>query len=205
MTVLQNTLKLTAATALLVVMAAGNAASAAEKLVGTYGEQRTVLAFRVPDTAAQKLLPAEWQASPASTGPSKDANLSVVFVDALTVQNPDGTPGETVRIVALVVPAKRKGTEAVVPMVVGGFASTASYVPGAYANEDLASATIDRHAHTDPTGETKVEESWEFKGNGGDVIGLQMQYDRGVATCGYRKSYPGWRRCRDGLSSFWDA
>ena len=24
-------------------------------------------------------------------------------------------------------------------------------------------------------------------------------------TCGYRKSYPGWRRCRDGLSSLWDA
>ena len=23
--------------------------------------------------------------------------------------------------------------------------------------------------------------------------------------CGYRKSYPGWRRCRDGLSSLWDA
>ena len=25
------------------------------------------------------------------------------------------------------------------------------------------------------------------------------------AACGYRKSYPGWRRCRDGLSSLWDA
>jgi hypothetical protein len=24
-------------------------------------------------------------------------------------------------------------------------------------------------------------------------------------TCGYRKSYPGWRRCRDGLSSLRDA
>jgi hypothetical protein len=182
MTVLQKTLKLTAATALLVVMAAGNAASAAEKLVGTYGEQRTVLAFKVPDTAVQKLLPEGWQVSPPGTGPSKDANLNVVFVDMLTVQNPDGTPGETCRIVALMVPAKKKGTDAVVPMVVGGFASTPSYVPGAYGNEDLASATIDRHAHTDPSGKTNVEESWEFKGSGGDAIGLQLQYDRGVAA-----------------------
>jgi len=182
MTVLQNTLKLTAATALLVVMAAGNAASAAEKLVGTYGEQRTVLAFRLPDTAAQKLLPEGWQASPPSTGTSKDVNLNVVFVDVLTVQNPDGAPGETFRVAALMVPAKKKGTDAVVPMVVGGFASTPSYVPGAYGNEDLASATIDRHAHTDPTGKTNVQESWEFKGNGGDTIELQLQYDRGVAT-----------------------
>lgn len=182
MTVLQNTLKLTAATALLVVMAAGNAASAAEKLVGTYGEQRTVLAFRLPDTAAQKLLPEGWQVSLPSTGPSKDSNLNVVFVDALTVQNPDATSGETFRIVGLVVPAKKKGTDAVVPMVVGGFASTPSFVPGPYGNADLASATIDRHAHTDPTGKTNVEESWEFKGNGGDAIGLHLQYDRGVAA-----------------------
>jgi len=182
MTMLHTARKITAATALLVVMAAGNAASAAEKLVGTYGEQRTVLAFKVPETAAQKLLPEGWQASPPSTGPSKDANLNVVFVDVLTVQNPDGTPGETFRVVALVVPAKKKGTDAVVPMVVGGFASTPSYVPGAYGNEDLASATIDRHAHTDPTGKTNVEESWEFKGNGGDSIQLQLQYDRGVAA-----------------------
>src|SRR5215469_1110662 len=182
MTVLQNTLKLTAANALLVVMAAGNAASAAEKLVGTYGEQRTVLAFRLPDTAAQKLLPEGWQSSPPSTGTSKDANLNVVFVDVLTVQNPDGAPGETFRVAALMVPAKKKGTDAVVPMVVGGFASTPSYVPGAYGNEDLASATIDRHAHTDPSGRTNVQESWEFKGNGRDAIELQLQYDRGVAT-----------------------
>jgi hypothetical protein len=182
MTVLQNTLKSTAATALLVVMAAGNAASAAEKLIGTYGEQRTVLAFKVPDTAAQKLLPEGWQASPPSTGPSKDANLNVVFVDVLTVQNPDGTPGETFRVAALMVPAKKKGTDAVVPMVVGGFASTPTYVPGAYGNEDLASATIDRRAHTDPTGKTNVQESWEFKGNDRDAIELQLQYDHGVAT-----------------------
>ena len=26
-----------------------------------------------------------------------------------------------------------------------------------------------------------------------------------IGSCGYRKSYPGWRRCRDGLSSPWDA
>jgi hypothetical protein len=149
--------------ALLITMATANIASAAEKLVGTYGEERTVLAFKVPDTAAQKLLPEGWQVSPPSTGPSNDANLNVVFVDVLTVQNPDGTPGETVRIAALVVPAKKKGTDAAVPMVVGGFASNPAYVPGAYGNESLASATVDRHVHTDPSGKTNVEESWEFK------------------------------------------
>jgi hypothetical protein len=181
MTISQTTRNVAGAAALLVMMAAGNAASAGERLVGTYGEERTVLAFKVPETAAQKLLPEGWQVSPPSTGPSKDANLNVVFVDVLTIQNPDGTPGETYRVSALVVPAK-KGTDAVVPMVVGGFASTPTYVPGAYSNFALANATVDRHIHTDPAGKTNVEESWEFKGDGGDAIQLQLQYDRGIAA-----------------------
>jgi hypothetical protein len=181
MTISQTARNIAGVVALLVMMAAGNAALAAEKLVGTYGEERTVLAFKVPETAAQKLLPEGWQVSPPSTGPSKDANLNVVFVDVLTVQNPDGTPGETIRVVALVVPAK-KGTDAVVPMVVGGFASIPAYVPGPYSTFALASATVDRHIHTDPTGKTNIEESWEFKGDGGNAIGLQLQYDRGVAS-----------------------
>jgi len=174
--------QLMGAAPLLVMMTAGYTASAAEKPVGTFGEERTVLAFKVPDTAAQKLLPEGWQVSPASTGPSKDANLNVVFVDVFTIQNPDGTPGEPYRVAALAIPAKKKGTDAVVPMVVGGFASTPSYVPGAYGNFTLASATIDRHVHTDAVGKTNVEESWEFKGDGGDSTQLQLQYDRGVAA-----------------------
>jgi hypothetical protein len=190
MTMLDGARKITAATALVVVMAAGHTASAGEKLVGTYGEQRTVLAFKVPDTAAQKLLPEGWQVSPPSAGPSKDANLNVVFVDVLTVQNPDGTPGETYRVAALVVPAKKKGTDAAVPMVVGGLASTPASVPGAYGNFSLARATVDRQAHTDPSGKTNVEESWEFKGDGGEAIGLQLQYDRGVAARSKAEAMP---------------
>jgi len=32
---------------------------------------------------------------------------------------------------------------------------------------------------------------------------FMMSFQR-ATTCGYRKSHPGWRRCRDGLSSLWD-
>ncbi len=190
MTILQATRGLAGAATLLVAMAAADAASAAEKPVGTYGELRTILAFKAPDAAVQKLLPEGWQASPTSTGPSKDANLNVLFVDLLTVRNPDGSPGETYRFAALQVPAKKKGTDATVPMVVGGFASTPSFVPGAYGNFALASATVDRHIHTDAAGKTNVEESWEFKGDGGDATQLQLQYTRGVATMSKAEALP---------------
>jgi hypothetical protein len=116
---------------------------------------RTILSFKVSDAAAQRMLPDGWQVSPVSTGPSKDANLNVVFVDFLTVQNPDGSPGDTYRIAGLTIPAKKKGTDATVPMVVAGFASIPSYVPGPYGTFKLAGATVDRHLHRDPAGTTK--------------------------------------------------
>jgi len=166
---------------LLALAVAASGASAAEKLVSTYGEQRTVLSFKVPDATAQKLLPEGWQASAATAGPSKEANLNVVFVDVLTIQNPDGTPGETYRYAVLTVPAKKKGMDAAVPMVVTGL-STPPNVPGAYGNYALAVATVDRHVHTDPAGKSNIEESWEFKGDGGAAIQLQLQFVRGVAA-----------------------
>src|SRR5437899_11468763 len=83
----------------LVVMAP--AASAQEKLVGTYGETRTSLAFKVPDATLQKLLPEGWLASPFSAGPAKDANLTVTFIDWLVVQDPEVKPANTYRNVTL--------------------------------------------------------------------------------------------------------
>ena len=78
MTTVQATRNVAGAVALLTLAAAANVAPAAEKPVGTYGERRTVLAFKVSDAAVQTLLPEGWQASPATAGPSKDANLNVI-------------------------------------------------------------------------------------------------------------------------------
>jgi hypothetical protein len=50
-------------------------ASAQEKLVGTYGEDRTSLAFHIPDATAQNILPQGWLPSPFSAGAAKGAKL----------------------------------------------------------------------------------------------------------------------------------
>lgn len=159
-----------------------HAAAAGEKLVGTYGEERALLRFKVSDATVQKFLPEGWQASPDAAGLSKDANLNIVFVDVFTAQKPDGSPDDPYRVAGVVIPAKKKGTEATVPMVVTGFASIANYVPGPYGVFAVAGATVDRHVHTDPSGKSNVEETWEFKADGGDLVQLQLQYDRGALT-----------------------
>ena len=179
-----------ASVALLAFAAAANVALAGEKPVNTVAAQRTHLSFKVSDAAIHKLLPDGWEASPSNTGPSKDANLTVVLVDLLAVQNPDGSPGETFRVAGLAIPAKKKGTEATVPMVVGGFASSPSYVPGPYSAFALASATVDRHIHTDPAGKSNIDESWDFKGDDGNAIQLQLQYVGGTAARSKAEALP---------------
>jgi hypothetical protein len=164
-------------------------AAAEEKPVATYGEERTVLAFKLPDAAAQKLLPEGWEVAAVPAGPSKDANLIVNFIDWLTVQNPDGKPGETGRIVALVVPARKHGTEASVVMVVAGLVSAPSFAPGPYGTFALAKATVDRHVHTDAAGASIQDEAWEFKGDKGESVDLQLKFARGVAVRGKTEAH----------------
>jgi hypothetical protein len=164
----------------LVAMTLLESAAAEEKLVGTYGEVRTVLAFKASPAAVQKLLPEGWESAPIAGGPSKDANLNVVFMDWITVTNPDGTPGNTARIAAIVAPARKKGTQEAVPMVVSGLAP-GSFAPGPYGTEPPAKVTVDRHERTDASGTSTAEEAWEYVGDGGDKIQLQLRYTRGVA------------------------
>jgi len=162
--------------ALSLMAMAGYPASAQEKLVGTYGEARTVLAFKVSDAALQKFIPAGWQSSPFSSGPSAGANVIVTLVDQLVVQGPDGKPQDTIRVAALVLPAKKMGTDATVPMVFGGFSSNASYVPGAYGTFELAKATVERKVRTEPDGKSSADESWDFKADNGASILVQLQF-----------------------------
>jgi hypothetical protein len=47
-----------------IAMLCGPDALAQERVVATYGEARTNLAFRIPEPIVQKILPPEWLSSP---------------------------------------------------------------------------------------------------------------------------------------------
>jgi hypothetical protein len=166
------------AAALSLIATAAYPALAQEKLVGTYGEVRTVLAFKMTEAALQKFVPAGWQSDPFNTGPSKGANVLLVLIDALTVQGPDGKPQDTAQGAVLVLLAKKTGTEATVPMVFAGLMSSASNVPGAYGTFELAKTTIARTTRTDPEGKSSADESWDFSANDNTGISVQLQFAR---------------------------
>jgi hypothetical protein len=157
-------------------------AFAQEKLVATYGEARTVLAFKIPEATVQKLLPQGWLPNPISAGPAKEANLVVTFMDWLVVMNPDGKPEKTYRSVGLGVPAKQNGTDVTVSMVVGGLSSPPGYAPGPYGNFAAAKSMITRTLRTGEDALSRAEESWQFEGESGDSIQLQLQFTRGIAA-----------------------
>ena len=149
--------------------------------MGTYGEARTTLAFKMPNPTAQKLLPEGWLLSPYKDGPGKDANLIVTFMDWLVVQDQDGKPAPTYRNVGLTVPAKQTSTEATVSMVIAGLSSPGGYAPGPYGNFVAATATLAKTSRVDPDGHARAEETWEFEGESGNSIRLQLQFVRGIA------------------------
>jgi hypothetical protein len=165
-----------------IALLCGPDASAQERLVATYGEARTNLAFRVPEAIVQKILPLGWLSSPFTTGPSKGANLTVTFMDWLTVQEPDGSPSKAYRSVGVSAPARRNGTDVTVSMSIAGLSSPAGYAPGPYGNSVTAKSTVVRTLRTDDHDVSRAEEAWCFEGESGDSLQLELQFVRGTAT-----------------------
>jgi hypothetical protein len=151
-----------------------------EKFVATEADIRTVLHFKVSDGAIKKLLPAGWEVGSPTSGPFTGVNLQVIFLDRLLVRDPEGKPLTPMRLAVPVIPAKKTGADARGLMVVGGLASHPNGVPGAYGNYMKARADVERKVRTDAADVSTVEESWDFRGDEGDQLQLQIQYVRGM-------------------------
>jgi hypothetical protein len=156
-------------------------AQEAEKLFASDVVVRTILAFKVPDAAVQKMLAAGWEISPPTTGPDQGANLIVYVTDFQMIQNAQGTSVPTRPSVALIVPAKKSGSDLAAFMVTGGFTAPAN-TPGPYGNFVPARVNVDRRLQTDGDGKSAVCETWEMKADDGTALELRVQFVRGMPT-----------------------
>jgi hypothetical protein len=94
--------------ALLLLVAALTAAAPAwgEKHVQSTLDSRIVLAFKANPAEVQRWLPAPWQIAPVASGASKDANLTLTFVDRLLDLDAEGKPAlASYQVVTLGIPA----------------------------------------------------------------------------------------------------
>jgi hypothetical protein len=103
-----------------------------QTLVGVNNESRTVVALRVNDAGIQKWVPGPWQVNPVESGPSREANILLVFINPWLTQDAEGkpTPVPIDRWVALAIPAKNPQTGESTNLVARIYHSNARALPG---------------------------------------------------------------------------
>lgn len=118
----------------------------AQTLVEHIADTRVVVGLRVNEAKLKARVATPWEISPATSGPSKDANLLLVFIDRLLVQDADGKPkGPGLdRLVAFVAPGKNPQTGETGPLVIRVFTANPQTPPGFYKN--YLHASIQRRA-----------------------------------------------------------
>jgi hypothetical protein len=156
-------------------------AHAGEKLSGSSVEVRTILAFKVSDGAAQKLVPEGWEISPPVAGPTKGSNLILLLIDSISALDADGKAVTPLRGAVFAIPARKKGTEAAITMVVYGIVGKDAtpgaygvYVPGQTANERKVKTAMD--------GKAVADETWLVRSDDENAIEAQVQWERATTA-----------------------
>jgi hypothetical protein len=166
--------------------------ASAETLVQATLDSRMIVHFRVNPAELQRWLPAPWQSNPIATGPSKDANLVVTFVDRVLDQNAEGKPAEVpaYRVVSVAVPAKHPQTGDSGPLVMRLFSSNPTGVPGFYKTAVQATVTREQTLKGVSVEPGTATDWWEMRDGKGGTMELRVQYTRGAPTRGKVESKP---------------
>ncbi|MGD0235780.1 MAG: hypothetical protein ABSC55_14745 [Syntrophorhabdales bacterium] len=156
----------------------------AETHVQSLALTQIAVALRVTQAELQKWLPAPWEITSIPAGPLKGANLNVVFIDVLLLQDGQGKPdlGGINRQVVFGVSAKNTQTGEIAPFTIGGLASNTLNVPGPYKN--FVRATL-RREQTDRGADTEAgagDDFWDIRGACGGIIELRARYRRALPS-----------------------
>jgi hypothetical protein len=164
------------------VLLVATPAVAQEKHVATDSSLRTILTFKAPAAAIQKLLPDGWEVDSPTSGAGAGSNLRVTFIEGVWGEDAEGKPTPIARTITFGVPARKKAGEIGGLMLVGGLTTGAA--PGVYSVYSKSTTSVQRTVRTGGDGVATVDEAWDAKGESGDVIQLQLQYIRGTAASG---------------------
>ncbi len=152
---------------------------AAQTVVEHGAEHRMQLDFRVPDAALAKFLPAGWQPTIATSGPAKDANIRVIFIDRVAVTDKDNKlvgKGAS-SLVYLAVPVNNGAGGKTGQMIIGGLVSSAEDAPGPFKNYIAANATSMKRTVSTVNGKTFREEDWKFSAPTGENFEIHVKLE----------------------------
>jgi hypothetical protein len=160
-----------------------NAAAHAQSVLEQSAEVRMQLDLAVSPAALKTLLPDGWEPFVASSGPAKDCNVRLIFVDRVDINKSDGAPAGTEQMVYLASPIKKTGSnEMAGQMIIDGITSNAKDAPGPFkVYQSAKSYRVERTTHAIAGGPIENEETWDFTGADGEHLALHLTYERGVA------------------------
>lgn len=169
--------------AALVTLLGLSAAANAQTLREYSAEVRMQLDLAVSPAALKALLPDGWEPFVATSGPAKDCNVRLIFVDRVDINRPDGAPAGTEQMVYFASPIKKVGSNDMAgQMVIDGITANAKNAPGPFKVYQAATSyRVERSTHAAAGGAIENEETWDFTGADGEHLSLHLTYERGVA------------------------
>ncbi len=170
---------------LLGALGVAGAAQAQSPVLEQASEYRFQLDLHVNDAALAKMLPAGWEPSVAATGPAKDCNVRLIFIDQINITGPDGKvlgKGSN-RLAYLAVPVKQAGGTATGQMIIGGISENDAQ-PDGFGVYLKATATTASRTTSATAGLVQVTEDWTFTAAGGEQLQMHVKYARGAAGKG---------------------
>ena len=156
----------------------------AQTLVERSAEARFQLDLQVPDAALMKFLPPGWTLNVSTQGAAKDANLRAIFVDRLTITDPDGESlGMTGsnRLVYLAAPATNPAGENV-QLVISGLTEDPADAPGPLGVYLAATTHVMERSSTVGAGPVLDSQDWVFEAATGEHLEMHIEYERGVSS-----------------------
>jgi hypothetical protein len=103
----------------------------AQTLLERSAEVRMQLDLAVSPAALKALLPDGWEPFVATSGPAKDCNVRLIFVDRVGINGPDGAPRGTEQMAYFASPIKKAGRNVMDgQMVIDGITANANNAPG---------------------------------------------------------------------------
>ena len=170
----------TAACLLLGALACVLGRAHAESLLEFSAETQMQLDFHVPDAALAAMLPAGFEPNIAPSGPAKDANLRMVFIDRGDITGPDNKPlaRSSNQLVYLIIPIKQASTGTVGQLVLAGITADPTDAPGPFGVYVAANQHRMARSTVADSGGTLTQEDWEFVAASGERMEVHLKYER---------------------------
>lgn len=156
----------------------------AQTMLERSAEARFQLDLEVPYDALTSFLPSGWDPNVSTQGNAKDANLRAIFIDRVTINDPEGQPvgvsGST-RLVYLVAPVTDP-SGANVQLVIGGLTADPADAPGPFGNYLLATEHSMQRSSKTEGGLILDTQDWVFTAPSGENLEMHIVFERGVGN-----------------------